>query len=171
MASCQKSDAWRLVCQRHVWHSWWLWFLVGFNFVFMFNFELEAQAKYKWSFLTLLRQWVLEILDELQQMQVRKNSFIYNIASWPFMKPLQKSATCHIDLGPFLRRCVWTAGHHSVRQVESWSPLGKCLGTLSWTAGRTGWTFRHGKDWGVETTTDYNWVFPKIVVPPNHPFW
>ena len=51
MASCQKSDAWRLVCQKHVWHSWWLWFLVGFNFVFMFNFELEAQAKYKWSVL------------------------------------------------------------------------------------------------------------------------
>ncbi len=33
--------------------------------------------------LTVLRQWVLEILDELQQLQVRKNSFIYNIASWP----------------------------------------------------------------------------------------
>ena len=28
------------------------------------------------------RQWVLQILEELQQLSVRKNSFIYNIVSW-----------------------------------------------------------------------------------------
>ena len=75
---------------------------------------------------------MLEILNELQQMQVRKNSFIYNIASWPFIKkPLLKSATCHINLGASDEDVFELQGHHSVRQVESWSPLGKCLDPLS----------------------------------------
>ena len=138
MASCQKSDAWRLVCQRHVWHSWWLWFLVGFNFVFMFNFELEAQAKYKWSVLDSAK--AVGVGDfEWAAANASEKEFIYlQHCILALHETIAKK--CYMSYRPwsFWWRCVWTAGHHSVRQVESWSPLGKCLDTLSWTAGRAG---------------------------------